>query len=174
MALELLVVSTRERLVLNISDYQYSVTSLKLKQPLKLKHQSFMFHHHLLQMPFLRQLKLKWTLLYVLPKVSQLLIWLKWNQLWTLNQEQDLLDQTVQVLLNQENVKLVLCQVISIKRERLVLSQDQELWLMKQLTKLLNTVSDNQLLLVLEVIHLMELTLLMSLHALLMIQKLKV
>jgi len=74
MELKLLEELIRERLVPNISEFQFLVAFQKVLLKLEPRHQSFMSHHPSQLMLFLKLLRLKFLLLFALLKVFQLLI----------------------------------------------------------------------------------------------------
>jgi len=71
MELILLEELIRERLVLNILVFQFLVASLKVLLKPEPKLPSFMFHHPSQLMLFLKLLRLKFLLLFALPRVFQ-------------------------------------------------------------------------------------------------------
>jgi len=74
MELKLLVELIRERLDPNILVFLFLVAFQKVLHKLEPKHPSFMFHHPSQLMLFLKQLKLKFLLLFALLRVFQPLI----------------------------------------------------------------------------------------------------
>jgi hypothetical protein len=74
MELILLEVLTKERLAPNILEFQFLVASQKVLPKLEPKLLSFTFHHPSQLMLFLKQLRLKFLLLFALLRVFQLLI----------------------------------------------------------------------------------------------------
>jgi len=70
--LRLLEELIRERLVPSISELMFLVVFQKVSHKLELKLPSFMFHHPSQLMLFLKLLRLKFLLLFVLLKVFQL------------------------------------------------------------------------------------------------------
>ena len=137
MALKLLEELMHARLVLNILASLSSELLPRQRKKLKLKLLLSTFHLLSLQMPSSRLLSLRLIWSSALPKVSQLSTWLRLNRSCDPSKRLAWLDQTVQVLLNQENARSVSCQVIFTRKERLVSYPALELWHMKPLIRLL-------------------------------------